>query len=385
MRRMGAIFAAHLAEISVYLYQQPTWPAFIWQPERLEPLLGAVRHQQGRVLGHMEALGFSLQAEALLQTLTLEALKSSEIEGELLPSEQVRSSLARRLGLDVAGLVPAERRVEGVVDMLLDATQGFAQPLTAERLCSWQAALFPTGRSGLQRIQVGAWRTGVKGPMQVVSGPPGREQVHFEAPPAEEVTAQMAQFLTWFNTNLPLDAVLKAGIAHLWFVTIHPFEDGNGRVARALTELQLARADASAQRFYSLSAQMRLERNAYYAQLEAAQKGNLDITTWLAWFLACLSRALRATEHTLAKVLTKARFWEQHAAVALNARQQRLLNQLLDGFEGNLTSSKWATIAKCSQDTATRDIQALLDYGILVKEAAGGRSTSYRLADGASR
>lgn len=383
MRRIKAIFAAYLAEISVYIHQQPTWPAFTWQPERLEPLLGAVRHRQGRVLGHMEALGFSLQAEALLQTLTLEALKSSEIEGERLPSDQVRSSLARRLGLDVAGLVPAERRVEGVVDMLLDATQGFAHPLTAERLGSWQAALFPTGRSGLQRIQVGAWRTGAKGPMQVVSGPPGREQVHFEAPAAEAVAAQMTQFLTWFNADLPLDAVLKAGIAHLWFVTIHPFEDGNGRVARALTELQLARADASAQRFYSLSAQMRLERNAYYSQLEAAQKGNLDITTWLDWFLACLSRALQATEHTLAKVLTKARFWERHAATTLNARQQRLLNQLLDGFEGKLTSSKWATITKCSQDTATRDIQTLLDYGILSKEAAGGRSTSYRLADGA--
>ncbi|NML67901.1 Fic family protein [Hymenobacter sp. RP-2-7] len=366
----------------MYIYQQPTWPAFTWQPERLEPLLGAVRHQQGRVLGHMQALGFSLQAEALLQTLTLEALKSSEIEGERLPSDQVRSSLARRLGLDVGGLVPAERRVEGVVDMLLDATQGFAHPLTAERLCSWQAALFPTGRSGLQRIQVGAWRTGAKGPMQVVSGPPGREQVHFEAPPAETVADQMAHFLTWFNAELPLDAVLKAGIAHLWFVTIHPFEDGNGRVARALTELQLARADASAQRFYSLSAQLRLERTAYYAQLKAAQKGALDITTWLDWFLGCLSRALTATEQTLAKVLAKARFWERHSPLLLNARQQKLLNQLLDGFAGKLTSSKWATIAKCSQDTATRDIQALLDQGILVKEAAGGRSTSYRLADG---
>jgi Fic family protein len=381
MRRIHPIFAAYLAEINVYIYQHPTWPAFTWQHERLEPLLGAVRHQQGRVLGHMEALGFSLQAEALLQTLTLEALKSSEIEGEVLPSEQVRSSLARRLGMDVAGLVPAERRVEGVVDMLLDATQGFAEPLTAERLCSWQAALFPTGRSGLQRIQVGDWRTSAKGPMQVVSGPLGREQVHFEAPIAEQVAAQMTQFLAWFNSTAPLDAVLKAGIAHLWFVTIHPFEDGNGRVARALTELQLARADASAQRFYSLSAQMRLERTDYYGQLEAAQKGDLDITTWLAWFLACLSRALRATEQTLAQVLTKARFWEQHAAFPFNARQQRLLNQLLDGFQGKLTSSKWATIAKCSQDTATRDIQALLDQGILLKEAAGGRSTSYRLAE----
>ena len=365
----------------MYIYQQPTWPAFTWQHERLEPLLGAVRHQQGRVLGHMEALGFPQQAEALLQTLTLEALKSSEIEGELLPSEQVRSSLARRLGLEVAGLVPAERRVEGAVDMLLDATQGFAQPLTAERLSSWQAALFPAGRSGLLRIHVGAWRTGVKGPMQVVSGALGREQVHFEAPAAEYVAAEMAQFLTWFNSVASLDAVLKAGIAHLWFVTIHPFEDGNGRVARALTELQLARADASAQRFYSLSAQIRLERNDYYAQLEAAQKGELNITVWLAWFLACLSRALTATEQTLAKVLSKARFWEQHAGVMFNARQQRLLNQLLDGFKGKLTSSKWATIAKCSQDTASRDIQGLLDRGILVREAAGGRSTSYRLVE----
>jgi Fic family protein len=333
----------------------------------------------------MEALGFSLQTEALLQTLTLEALKSSEIEGEMLPSEQVRSSLARRLGIPVAGLVPAERRVDGVVEMLLDATQGFAQPVTAERLGSWQAALFPAGRSGLQRIQVGTWRTGAKGPMQVVSGAVGREQVHFEAPEAEKVAAEMTRFLTWFNAGTPLDAVLKAGVTHLWFVTIHPFEDGNGRVARALTELQLARADASAQRFYSLSAQLRLERNVYYAQLEAAQKGGLDITAWLEWFLGCLSRALRATEQTLAKVLAKARFWEQHVTFPFNARQQQLLNQLLDGFEGKLTSSKWALIAKCSQDTATRDIQSLLDQGILVREAAGGRSTSYRLAEAGGR
>lgn len=333
----------------------------------------------------MEALGLSLQAEAPLQNLTLEALKSSEIEGGYLPSEQVRSSLARRLGLEVASLVPAERRVEGVVDMLLDATQGFARLLSAERLCSWQAALFLAGRSGLQRIQVGSWRTGAKGPMQVVSGAPGREQVHFEAPTAAQVAAEMKRFIAWFNADAPLDAVLKAGLAHLWFVTIHPFEDGNGRVARALTELQLARADASAQRFYSLSAQLRLERNDYYAQLEAAQKGNLDVTAWLTWFVACLGRALQATEQTLAKVLAKARFWEQHTAFAFSLRQQRLLNQLLDGFDGKLTSSKWATIAKCSQDTATRDIQGLLGQDILVKEAAGGRSTSYRLVEPAGR
>lgn len=328
----------------------------------------------------MEARGFALQAEATLQTLTLDVLKSSEIEGEHLPADQVRSSLARRLGLDVAGLVPVERRVEGVVEMLLDATQEFKQELTAERLFGWQAALFPAGRSGLQCIQVGAWRTGSKGPMQVVSGTVGREKVHFEAPAAEAVAAEIQQFLGWFNEAGTLDAVLKAAVAHLWFVTIHPFGDGNGRLARAITDLQLARADGTAQRFYSLSAQIRLERSGYYTQLEAAQHGGLDITAWLVWFLGCLGRALAATEQTLAKVLEKARFWEQRAPKQFNARQQKLLNLLLDGFEGKLTSSKWATIAKCSQDTAGRDIRALTEQQILVKEAAGRRSTSYRLA-----
>jgi Fic family protein len=366
----------------MYLYQQPTWPHFTWQPAQLEAQLGAVRHQQGRVLGHMQALGFSAQAEATWHTLTLDVLKSSEIEGEVLPPEQVRSSLARRLGLPEAGLAPAERRVEGVVEMLLDATQGFAAPLTEERLFGWQAALFPTGRSGLQRIAVGQWRTGARGPMQVVSGPVGRERVHFEAPEASKVPAEMAAFLAWVNApDAGLDPVLRAGVAHLWFVTIHPFEDGNGRLARALTDLLLARADATAQRFYSLSAQLRLERPAYYAHLEAAQKGPLDITGWLVWFLGCLGRALAATELTLAQVLAKARYWERHAALPLNARQRLLLNRLLDGFVGKLTSAKWAAIAKCSPDTALRDIQALLAQGVLVKEAAGGRSTSYRLAE----
>ena len=365
----------------MYIYERSEWPHFTWQREQLELLLGAVRHQQGRVLGHMEALGFSAQAQATLQTLTLDVLKSSEIEGEMLPADQVRSSLARRLGLDVGGLVPAERRVEGVVEMLLDATQEFGQPLTAERLQGWQAALFPAGRSGLQRIAVGAWRTGRKGPMQVVSGAVGRERIHFEAPDAGVVEVEMTQFLAWFNGPAALDAVLKAAVTHLWFVTIHPFEDGNGRLARAITDLQLARADGTAQRFYSLSAQIRAERAAYYAQLEAAQKGGLDITAWLEWFLGCLGRALAATEHTLAQVLTKARFWERHAPRQFNARQQKLLNLLLDGFEGKLTSSKWAAIAKCSQDTAGRDIQALMQQQILVKEAAGGRSTAYRLGE----
>lgn len=364
----------------MYIYQRPEWPHFTWQPARLEPLLGAVRHQQGRVLGQMEARGFAVQAEATLHTLTLDVLKSSEIEGEHLPADQVRSSLARRLGLDVAGLVPTERRVDGVVEMLLDATQEFNQPLTAERLFGWQAALFPAGRSGLQRIRVGAWRTDGKGPMQVVSGAVGREKVHFEAPEAAAVAAEMQQFLGWFNQAAAGDVVLKAAVAHLWFVTIHPFEDGNGRLARAITDLQLARADGTAQRFYSMSAQIRLERADYYAQLEATQKGGLDITAWLEWFLGCLSRALAATEQTLTKVLEKARFWERHAPKQFNVRQQKLLNLLLDGFEGKLTSSKWATIAKCSQDSAGRDIQGLVTQQVLVQEAAGGRSTSYRLA-----
>ncbi len=364
----------------MYIHQRPDWPNFTWQPAQLAGLLGTVRHQQGRVLGQMQALGLAVQTEAVLQTLTLDVLKSSEIEGELLPADQVRSSLARRLGLAVGGLVPAERRVEGVVEMLLDATQGFDQPLTAERLFGWQAALFPAGRSGGQRIRVGAWRTGTKGPMQVVSGAMGREKVHFEAPAADRVAAEMQQFLGWFAQATNLDAVLKAAVAHLWFVTIHPFEDGNGRLARAITDLQLARADGTAQRFYSLSAQLRHERPAYYAQLEAVQKSSLDVTAWLEWFLGCLARALTATETTLAQVLQKARFWELHAPRQFNARQQKLLNLLLDGFEGKLTSSKWAAIAKCSQDTAGRDIQALLTQQVLVKEAAGGRSTAYRLA-----
>ena len=364
----------------MYIYQLPDWPRFTWQADQLEVLLGTVRHQQGQLLGQLQALGFTLQTEARVQALTLEAVKSSEIEGELLPAGQVRSSIARRLGLPSAGLPAPERRVEGVVAMLLDATGQYTQPLSAERLCAWQAALFPGGRGGeLRRIRVGTWRGGERGAMQVVSGPAGREQVHFEAPPAEAVPALMAEFLTWFNDGPPLDAVLKAGLAHLWFVTIHPFEDGNGRVARALTDLQLARADGSAQRFYSLSAQLRLERAAYYAQLEAAQRGSLDVTAWLAWFVGCLGRALAATAGQLAQVLVKAHFWQQHQALPLSERQRQLVNRLLDGFTGKLTSSKWATIAKCSQDTAARDIQALIGYGLLEKEAAGGRSTSYRL------
>ena len=362
-----------------YIYQQPEWPHFTWQPAQLEVLLGQVRHQQGRVLGRMASLGFALRDEAMLRTLTEEALNSSEIEGETLPAEQVRSSLARQLGLEVAGLVPASRQVEGMTALLLDATQHYAAALTPERLFNWQAALFPAGRSGLYPVATGAWRADRTGPMQVVSGSPGRETVHFQAPPAAQVPAAMAEFLAWFNGPAASDPLLQAGLAHLWFVTIHPFEDGNGRLARALTDQLLARADDTAQRFYSLSAQLQRERAAYYRILEQTQRGGLDVTTWLEWFLGCLGRALTASEASLAAVLRKARFWEEHAHVPLSERQHQLLRRLLDGFVGKLTSSKWAKIAKISQDTATRDLQALVKQGILEREEGGGRSTSYRL------
>ena len=363
--------------MSQYIYHRPEWPTFTWQHAALESLLGVVRHQQGHLLGRLDSLGVELRSEATLQTLTLEVLKSSEIEGELLPPASVRSSLAHRLGLEQGGLPPADRRVEGVVAMLLDATQHADQPLTAERLFGWHRALFPTGYSGLYVVQVGTWRTG---PIQVVSGPMGRERVHYEAPPAEELTEQMSQFLAWFNASLNLDPVLKAAIAHFWFVTIHPFDDGNGRIARAIADMQLARADQTGQRCYSMSAQIQAERQAYYDLLESSQRGPLDLTAWLNWFLACLGRALMAAEHTLAQVLAKAHFWRVHQQTALTDRQRRLLTRLLDGFEGKLTSSKWARMAKCSQDTAGRDLADLVVKGILVKEEAGGRSTSYCLA-----
>lgn len=327
----------------------------------------------------MESMGFNLQAEATLHTLTLDVLKSSEIEGEILNPEQVRSSIAR-LGMDIAGLIPADRHVEGVVEMMLDATQHYNMPLTDERLFGWHAALFPTARSGMYKIVVGAWRTNTeKSPMQVVSGAVGRETVHFEAPASELVEEEMNKFLKWFNSNNDLDPVIKAAIAHLWFVTIHPFADGNGRMARTITDMLLARTDQNSQRFYSMSAQIRNERKAYYDILEKTQKGSLDITEWLEWFLNCLDSSLSATEEILAKVMRKSKLWENLKAYSLNDRQQKMLNALIDGFEGKLTSSKWAKITKTSQDTASRDIQDLIDKGILLKEAPDGRSTSYTL------
>ena len=324
--------------------------------------------------------GFPLRDEAVLQTLTEEVIKSSEIEGEVLDKRQVRSSIARRLGIDIGALTPADRNVEGVVDMMIDATQNYDKPLDSERLFGWHAALFPTGRSGMQKITVGAWRDDKAGPMQIVSGPISRERIHYEAPAAPALDQEMTAFLEWFDTEPKTDPVLKAGIAHLWFVTIHPFDDGNGRIARAIADMALARSEQSPQRFYSMSAQIRKERNAYYEILEATQKADLDITPWLRWFLSCLDRAFDGAENVLADVLRKASFWEKHANETFNERQRDVLNKLLDGFEGKLTSSKWAMLEKCSQDTALRDIDDLIARRILVKDAGGGRSTSYSLA-----
>jgi Fic family protein len=366
----------------VYIHQFTDWPHFQWDEQKLTPLLAEVRHRQGRLLGRMEGLGFKLQAEANLHTITLDVLKSSEIEGEKLNPDQVRSSIARRLGMDVAGLIPADRHVEGIVEMMLDATQDYKATLSDKRLFDWHAAMFPTGRSGMHKIVVGSYRDNPKtDPMQVVSGPMGREKVHFEAPEAYLLEAEMKKFINWFNSEKKTDPVLKAAIAHLWFVTIHPFDDGNGRITRAITDMQLSRADNSSQRFYSMSAQIRLERNAYYNILEKTQKDSLDITAWIDWFLQCLGRAIANTDETLAVVLNKARFWEKHKEASLNERQKLMLNKLLDGFEGKLTSSKWAKITKTSQDTAGRDINDLLEKDILIKEPSGGRSINYLLKE----
>lgn len=363
----------------MYIYQQKNWPNFNWDVSQLASLLASVRHQQGKLTGRMISLGFDLQAEAVLQTITQDVLKTSEIEGEHLDVDQVRSSVARKLGMDIGGLIPSDRNVEGVVDMLLDATQHYERKLDEERLFGWHAALFPTGRSGMHKITVGSWRTPEAGPMQVVSGAMGRERVHFEAPHSEIVPEEMETFLDWFNNTVDIDPVLKAAIAHLWFVTIHPFDDGNGRIARAVTDLQLARSDESKQRFYSMSAQIQKERKQYYEILEQTQKGNLDITKWLLWFLSCLERALVQAEETLNSVLKKANFWNYLNTKSLNERQKLMMNKLLDGFDGKLNTSKWAKITKVSTDTALRDIQNLEEQGVLVKQLGGGRSTSYEL------
>jgi Fic family protein len=365
-----------------YIHQQKDWPNFRWNESRLLPLLTKLRHQQGRLLGQMEGLGFHLRGEANLESLTKEVIGSSAIEGEKLDAEEVRSSIARRLGIAHAGTTPASRNVEGVVDMMVDATRKYEEALTAERLCSWHAALFPSGRSGMQRITVGSWRTEESGPMQVVSGPMGRERVHFEAPEASRLDAEISRFLEWFEGTGSLDPVIKAGIAHFWFVTIHPFEDGNGRIARAIADMALARADGVAERFYSMSSQIERERKQYYDSLESSQRGGVDITQWLEWFLGCLYRALENAQENLWAILHKARTWERiNQDGPVNERQHVVINRLLDGFEGKLSSSKYAKLAKCSPDTALRDIKELQAREILIQEAGGGRSTSYRLAE----
>jgi Fic family protein len=360
----------------MYIHQNKDWISFTWDNNKLLALLANVRHLQGRLLGQMESLGFKLKEEAVLSTLTLDVLKSTEIEGEILNRDQVRSSIARKLGLEVSGLVDSPRNVDGVVEMMLDATQNYMQPITSERMFGWHAALFPTGYSGMYKIEVGKYRNG---DMQVVSGAMGKEKVHYEAPEANQVESEMNAFLNWFNNTSEIDSVLKAAIAHFWFVTIHPFDDGNGRIARTITDMQLARSDGSSQRFYSMSNQILTERKKYYEILEKTQRGTSDITNWLIWFLSCLENALINSGEVLDSVLSKAKFWEKYSQTPLNDRQRLMLNKLLDGFEGKLTSSKWAKIVKTSQDTAIRDIQDLVSKEILRKEAQGGRSTNYEL------
>lgn len=380
VRTIRAIISAEFAVIIMtWIWERKQWPVLHWDDHALAKPLAQVSREQGRLLGRMEGLGFDLRREAHLHTLTEDVVKSSEIEGEHLDSEQVRSSIARRLGMDAGGLVAADRNVEGIVEMILDATGNYEEPLTAERLFAWHASLFPTGRSGMRIIRVGEWRDDTEGPMQVVSGPVGRERVHYEAPPAKRLPAEIEKILAWFEEPGEIDPLVAAGLAHLWFVTVHPFEDGNGRIARAIADMALARSEGTEQRFYSMSAQIRAERKDYYAMLERTQKGGLDITRWQAWFLECLRRAIEGAHGTLSAVLEKARFWERFAKAPLNERQIKVLNRLLDGFEGKLTSSRWAKMAKCSQDTAYRDIMDLVGRGALKKDPAGGRSTSYSL------
>jgi Fic family protein len=377
---MWVIIYASVAEIAVmYIWERRGWPTLVWDDKQLTVVLARVSREQGRVLGKMEALGFNLASEAHLHALTDEIVKSSEIEGQRVDREQVRSSLAHRLGLDAGGLVAADREVEGIVDMMLDATGQYADPLTTERLFSWHASLFPTGRSGMRRIRVGTWRNDAAGPMQVVSGPMGKEKVHYEALPAERLDQEVSTFLNWFADPGATDPLLVAGLAHLWFVTIHPFDDGNGRIARAIADMALARSERSSQRFYSMSAQIRRERKDYYAILEKTQNAGLDVTRWQAWFLNCLLNAIEGAQIVLDAVLAKARFWERFSKEPLNARQIKVLNKMLDGLDGKLTTSKWAKIGKCSQDTALRDIADLVRRGALRKDSGGGRSTSYSL------
>jgi len=365
----------------LYVWQADSWPNWHYNLSVLAGLLAQVSRSQGVLLGRLADVGLALRDQASLAALTEDVVKTSEIEGEVLNVESVRSSIARRLGVDIGAVAPVDRHIEGVVEMVLDATTRSSESLTSDRLFGWHAALFPTGYSGMSKITVGQWRDDSDGPMQVVSGPAGRRKVHFQAPSANGLPDEMERFLSWANEETGEPLLIKAGLAHLWFVTMHPFDDGNGRIARAVGDLFLARADGSPQRFYSLSAQIQRDRRDYYEVLERTQKGTLDVTGWLSWFLGTLARALDSAQTKLDAVLVKARFWQRWAGTQLNERQVKLINRLLDGFEGKLTSSKWAAIAKCSPDSALRDITQLLEQGMLRKAPGGGRSTSYELSD----
>ena len=360
----------------MYLHQRKNWWEFQYDKGAVMNKLGPVRAAQGLMLGRMASLGFDFQGEAILATMSLELVRSCEIEGETLNLNEVRSSIARRLGINAAGLAPASRYVDGIVEMLMDATQRYDEPLSDERLFGWHNVLFPTGRSGLYSIEVGKYRSGE---MQVVSGPMGYEKVHYEAPEPGRIPEEMRRFIDWVNTENALDAVLKAGIAHIWFVSIHPFDDGNGRITRALTDMLLARSEKSSKRFYSMSNEMKLQQNEYYDILERTQKGDGDITEWILWFLDCFGKALSSTEDTLSAVLAKSRFWEAHRNVAVNERQRKIINMQFDGFFGKLTTGKWAKIGKCSTDTALNDIRDLVSKGMLKRNGEGGRSTNYSL------
>ena len=363
-----------------YIWQNKEWPRFIWDNKELMLQIGKVRNIQGRLLGKMNVIGFPLEDESVIKIMTAEALKTSEIEGERLNLAQVRSSVARHLGLEISDMIPSDRNTDGIVEMLVDSSQNYAEPMTEKRLFEWHSSLF-SAKPSWMKITVGNWRTDERGPMQVVSGPIGKETVHYQAPDAAEIPREMKMFLTWINEDCETEPVLKAGIAHLWFLTIHPFEDGNGRIARALTDMILARSEESPMRFYSMSAQIQSERENYYRIIEKTQKGTLDITEWLKWFLNSLEQAILSTEEMLKNIFKKAEFWKRHEGVLLNERQRYMINKLTEDFEGKLKTSKWAKMTKCSQDTALRDITDLLEKGILKKENAGGRSTNYELAD----
>ena len=361
-----------------YIYEYQNWSDFSWHDKAINVVFGEVRLLQGKIIGQMNALGFSDKKEATLTALTLDVVKSSEIEGELLNYDQVRSSIARRLGINTAGLVPSSRHIEGVVEMMLDATQRYNLPLTEKRLFGWHAALFPTGYSGPYSIEVGRYRTGK---MQIVSGAMGKEKVHYEAVKPELVKTEMDKFLDWFNSEKYLDPVLKAAIAHFWFIIVHPFDDGNGRIVRAITDMLLARAEGSGERFYSMSSQILAERKIYYEVLQKVQHSSGDITEWIDWFLHCLKNAMLSTESTTQKILKKAEFWKLHEHTPINERQRLMLNKLFDHFEGKLQTSKWAKIVKTSTDTALRDIKDLVEKGILKQTDAGGRNANYELVD----